>query len=82
MKSRNCDIIEDRYRRQFSKFEVRAVSQSWDIRRMQRVNLQSLQYWCSSVARQYDDRNMVLTSRAYFGYLGQRLPALNKQAFT
>ena len=33
MKSRNCDIIEDRYRRQIFKSNVCAMSQSWDIRR-------------------------------------------------
>ena len=33
MKSKNCDIVDDKYRRQFSKFKVYAMSQSWDIRR-------------------------------------------------
>ena len=31
IKSRNCDIIEDKLKRQFSKFKVCVLSQSWDI---------------------------------------------------
>ena len=32
-KVKNCDIVDDKERRQFSKFKVCALSQSWDIRR-------------------------------------------------
>ena len=32
-KSKNCDIVDNKYRRQFSKFKVCVLSQSWDIRR-------------------------------------------------
>ena len=58
--SENCNIVEDKQRRQFLTFKVCVLSQSWDIRRNASRKIIELSMeppcWRSSLVLQYGER--------------------------
>ena len=64
IKSKSCDIVDGKQRRQFSKFKVCALSQSWDIRRNVPHKITE-----PSMEPRFGPLTWRPLNRTYFGYL-------------